>query len=66
MTTKSQIDYEATAVDAQEIIISSDSHIMESADFWATRVPEEYRDRLPTFARRAGGISPAGTIPWNE
>ena len=69
MTTKSQMVYEAATVDAQEIILSSDSHIMEPSDFWATRVPEEYRDRLPAFSSRAGGDQPGGvdhSIPSDE
>ena len=63
MTAKSLIEYESTAVAAQEVILSSDSHIMEAPDFWATRVPEEYRDRLPTFPPRAEGNQPGGYDP---
>ncbi len=32
---------------AQLRLISADSHVMEPADFWQTRLDQRYRDRAP-------------------
>ena len=32
-----------------ELLISSDSHVMEPGDLWATRLPKGLRDQAPTF-----------------
>jgi len=34
---------------ASDLIISSDSHVMEPVDLWKTGVPEKYRDGAPVF-----------------
>lgn len=33
-----------------ELLISADSHVMESADFWKKHLPASLRDRAPTYA----------------
>src|SRR5260370_30926416 len=48
-------------------VMSADSHVMEAADLWATRVEEKYRDQAPRVVKNdrgagyvfvAPGISP--------
>ena len=34
-----------------EVLISSDSHVMEAPDLLVTRVPETFRDRAPRFPK---------------
>jgi len=50
-----------------EILISSDSHVMEPSDLLATRVPPSYRDRAPRFPQLNVGESfqthPGGQDP---
>jgi predicted TIM-barrel fold metal-dependent hydrolase len=41
-----------------EIIISADSHVMEPADLWKTRVPGEFREQAPVYQR-----NPRGSLP---
>ena len=36
-------------------LISADSHVLEPPDLWASRVPEQYRDRAPRMERFADG-----------
>ena len=34
---------------ASDLIISSDSHVMEPVDLWKNGVPEKYREAAPLF-----------------
>jgi predicted TIM-barrel fold metal-dependent hydrolase len=55
---------EAESLISKEILISADSHIMEPADLWETRLPTSLKDRAPNFpARRAAGAKPGGHDP---
>ncbi len=36
-------------------LVSADSHIVEPADLWTTRLPKEFRDRAPTIKRTPHG-----------
>jgi hypothetical protein len=37
------------------LIISSDSHVLESPDLWQTRIDAAFRDRAPRIERIDGG-----------
>ena len=51
---------------ASDLIISSDSHVMEPVDLWKKGVPEKYRDTAPLFppiksAKAFNSMPAAGT-----
>jgi predicted TIM-barrel fold metal-dependent hydrolase len=51
-----------------ELLISSDSHVVEDPDLWASRLPVEFRDRAPSYdhmkgrAPRPGANNPAARL----
>lgn len=49
-----------------EYLISSDSHVIEPLDLWATRLPAKFRDRAPVLPTRRedkpGGTDPADRL----
>jgi predicted TIM-barrel fold metal-dependent hydrolase len=47
---------------ATEVLISSDSHVLEPRDLWTTRLPVALRDRAPRLPER-GNDHPGGTDP---
>ncbi len=64
MTTTTQTQGDLSGVTA-EVLISADSHVMESPDLWNERLPGEFRDAAPDFSD--GGESlrghPGGSNP---
>src|SRR6202171_4856341 len=44
-------------------LISADSHVMEPADFWETRLDRKYRDRAPHVEQRPDGKGLIFTAP---
>jgi predicted TIM-barrel fold metal-dependent hydrolase len=55
---------ETGAVDiSKEMLISSDSHIIEPADLWEKQMPASQRDQVPKFSDDGGGNKPGGTDP---
>ena len=64
MTTTTQTQGDLSRVTA-EVLISADSHVMESPDLWNERLPGEFRDAAPDFSD--GGESlrghPGGSNP---
>ena len=44
-------------------LISADSHMMEPADFWETRLDAKYRDRAPRVVQRSNGQGLVFTAP---
>jgi predicted TIM-barrel fold metal-dependent hydrolase len=48
---------------AQLRLISADSHVMEPADFWETRLDRKYRDRAPHVEQRSDGKGLIFTAP---
>jgi predicted TIM-barrel fold metal-dependent hydrolase len=54
----------AASQTAKEILISSDSHIMEPPDLWESRFPNALKERAPKFPpRSAAGQKPGGYDP---
>ena len=60
---------------ASELIISSDSHVMEPVDLWKKGVPEQYREAAPLFPphqvgegfqQHAGGWDPRARMKEME
>ena len=52
---------ETGAVDiSKEMLISSDSHIMEPADLWERQMPASQRDQVPKFSTDGGDNKPGG------
>ena len=55
---------------AKEVIISADSHVIESPDLWTARVPSSHRDQLPSFSERRSGDAyqrhPGGHDPYER
>ena len=47
-----QADTPVASLDAAELIISADSHVMESPTLWVDRLPAKYRDRAPRFPEK--------------
>src|SRR5689334_15907937 len=45
-----------------ELLISSDSHVLEPRDLWSTRLPAHLRGRAPTLPKR-GEDKPGATDP---
>src|ERR1700752_2813907 len=41
---------------AQQQVLSADSHVVEPADVWTTRMDARYRDRAPHIEKEANGI----------
>ena len=49
------------AVDSsKEMLIASDSHIMEPADLWERQMPASQRDQVPKFSTDGGDNKPGG------
>ncbi len=44
-----------------ELLISSDSHIIEPADLWVKAMPASQRDAVPSFSDERGDNKPGGT-----
>jgi hypothetical protein len=44
-------------------LISADSHVMEPADFWETRLDRKFRDRAPHVEQRPDGKGLIFTAP---
>ena len=44
-----------------ELLISSDSHIIEPADLWVKAMPASQRDAVPSFSGERGDNKPGGT-----
>ena len=60
---------------ASDLIISSDSHVMEPVDLWKKGVPEKYREAAPLFPphqvgegfqQHAGGWDPSARMKEME
>ncbi|HXZ86963.1 MAG TPA: amidohydrolase family protein [Candidatus Binataceae bacterium] len=48
---------------AEMRLISADSHIMEPADFWESRLDQKFRDRSPRVIPRPNGVGYIFTAP---
>ena len=55
------------AANISEVLISSDSHVMESFDLWAERLPAAFRDRAPRYEhlrqKNESAAHPGGNDP---
>jgi predicted TIM-barrel fold metal-dependent hydrolase len=51
---------------SQELLISSDSHIMEPADLWEKQMPASQRDLVPKFSADGGAGSKPGGFDGKE
>ena len=45
----------ATAATVTDLLISSDSHVIEDTELWTSRVAPAFKDRAPTFPPRQAG-----------
>ena len=45
-----------------EVLFSSDSHVIEPAGLWQDRLPAEFRDVAPTFGGQRGGDKPGAMV----
>ena len=48
------------ALQAEQRVISADSHVIEPGDLWTTHITQEFRDRAPHIESRA--TMPDGTV----
>ena len=50
---------------ATEVLVSADSHVMESPDLWKTRLPRKFRDSAPDFSAIGNALRghPGGNDP---
>lgn len=49
----------------QDLLVSSDSHVIESPTLWSERLPASFREKAPRFPKGAGGFQahPGGSDP---
>ena len=52
-----EIPPQGCALPAGTIVVSADSHIMETEDLWKDRLPERFKDRAPRLYYDADGFS---------